>query len=289
MTTVEPHVIATTDGSERSFRVLPHAAALATATGLPLAVLRVIGAPQVDLTRFPDADPRVHRDAIEARGSVDAGLQQLAIEAETLVVRRHERETVHHAIIRSATAQAALVIAMDSRGAGSLVRHAAIGSITLQVVRRSHLPVLVTGPAVAEPGPPGHYRILCVSDATPEAENILRALASLLARPTASAELMRVDEMSPKAVSPSRRASLAREMEALKRLLPWQDDIPVHIEPIGREGLAGRIVDLAMEHRVQAIGIATGGHSALRRLARGSLAVQIVEQSPLPVILTHSG
>ena len=138
------------DGSETSEAVLPHVAALAECTGARVVLLRVITQPMYETvfgdtvlnhtTPLPeDTGTRSHAEGYLQRIAFDYfdNRDQIAYE----VCAGPVAET----ILDYAAGIEADVIAMSTHGRSGLARMV-IGSVADEVVRRSHLPVLLVHP-----------------------------------------------------------------------------------------------------------------------------------------------
>jgi nucleotide-binding universal stress UspA family protein len=191
-------VLATNDGSERSARVLPHAARLAGALDAPLAVIRI-----VEHREDPAACERELRATCSTR--VPA--------AKPVLATCGEGEGTADAIVRVAEDLGAAILAMDSRGRGA-VRNALLGSVTMGVISRSDLPVLVTAQrAVPEP-PTGDYRLVITDDGSPAALDVIRALRPALETGRLPVSLVRFYE--PRLADAGEVAELRRAREEVE-------------------------------------------------------------------------
>ncbi len=77
---------------------------------------------------------------------------------------------------------------------------------------------------------------------------------------------------------------------ARERLERWLPGDAVGESPVARArsgNIPADIVDIAVELDVDAIALATHGFKSARRILRGSVALAVLERSPVPVILAH--
>jgi nucleotide-binding universal stress UspA family protein len=275
MSTNKP-VVVTTDGSAHSHRVLPHAALLAKALEAPLVLLQMLDESESDADR--------------AREAGQETLARLGIEGEARVEEREGRERMAEALLRVAEGLDAAVLAIDSRGHGAL-RHALHGSVALDVLRTTKLPLLVSGPnlelAAAEASP---YRIVATSDGSRPAETLLREVATLTEGSGCEVTLLRVHEHEPGGQDNAAAVQACRdELEAARGLLPAS----LKVETVVREIPRGAGVDTAIIEWAQALGahalaMSTHGHSAKRHVVMGSVSLTLLGRSPLPMLLSRA-
>jgi nucleotide-binding universal stress UspA family protein len=268
-------VLVTTDGSAHSHRVLPHAALLAGALGTPLTLLQVLDKAGEDFER--------------AVAEATSTLTRLGLDGEVVVEARESREGAAEAILRVAAGRGASVLALDSRGHGSL-RHALQGSVALDVLKTATLPLLVSGPNLelaAQAARP--YRIVATSDGSPASAAALRGLASL-AGEGFELTLLRVHEDEPAGIGNEDAVQACRdELEAARRLLPPSLPVETVVQEIRRgAGVDTAIIEKAREVGAHAIAISTHGHSARRHVVMGSVALTLLGRSPLPLLLTRA-
>jgi len=285
------NILVTTDGSQPSRRVLSHALRFAAACGGRITFLRVLN-PLLDLAgeRATNVETATARVREEWRAALESSLAASGIEGTALVAIQRHGEDTHDTILRAAAEEKAGIIAIHSRGAGAL-RHALLGSVAMGVLGGSERPLLLTGEHVEAPSHDGPYRLLMTSDGSSSSLAIVRALPPLIEGRDVSITLMRVCE--PRSGRPGPEAeeeSCRRQLESVRQLLP--------------AGLAGEcdcvaaaydqptaqvIVETALGAGADAIAMATHGHGALHHLLAGSVALDVLGRSTLPVILARSG
>ncbi|MCC7363510.1 MAG: universal stress protein [Dehalococcoidia bacterium] len=276
-------LVATTDGSARSFCVFPHAARLADACGLELCVLHVVD-DTADRTAFPsDAPFRTARQMAEAYESISEELRRLGIEASIETQVKPPAVRMDQALLDAAVNLGAVALAMDSRGQG-LVRTAVAGSTALRVLAESHMPVLMTagiGPPEPKPGP---YEIMACTDGSARADAIGPALALLFRGASASIAVLQVADEEP---------GLAGALDVAAHLPRWfAPETPVRTVRYGdlsaaRGTVAGNIAAAAAEAGVDVLALATRGFRLSHRIARGSTGIAVLGQSPVPVLFAH--
>ena len=282
-------ILVTTDGSERSLCVLPHAARFATATGAELTLVRVLD-PRTDAAGevAPHLEEALERVRARWRDELAGVLAARAISGGVHVAERKWGEDVPATIHRAADELGATLLAMDSRGTGA-IQHALFGSVTLGVISKAGLPVMTLGGCPPLPGYDGAYHLLITSDGSADARSVLTGLAGVLAPGGIRVTLLEIAIM--KALEPEAEA----EARALASLQPLIDRLPpgIEAEAVARvvppgAGVDAAIAAAARELRADAIASATHGHSARRHLVAGSTALGVVKLAEVPVILVKS-
>jgi nucleotide-binding universal stress UspA family protein len=282
-------ILVTTDGSERSLCVLPHAARFATATGAELTLMRVLD-PRTDASG--DIAPSLEEALVQVRerwtAELGAVLAERGIAGETHIAERKWGEDIPTTIHRAADETAATLLAMDSRGTGA-IRHALFGSVTMGVISKADLPVMSLGGCPPLPGYDGIYHLLITSDGSPDARSVFAGLGEVLAPAKVKVTLLQVVVMQ--ALEPEAEA----EARGLSELRPLLERVPAGVEaaamarvipPAG--GIDTAIAGAAADIRADAIATATHGHSARRHLVAGSTALGVVKLADVPVILVKS-
>jgi nucleotide-binding universal stress UspA family protein len=268
-------VLVTTDGSAHSHRVIPHAALLATALDAPLTLLQLLDAQQ--------------NDAARAEAEATAELKRLGIEAGVLIESREGREKTSDAILRTAARLNAAVLAIDSRGHGAL-RHMLHGSVALDILKTATLPLLVSGPNLELAGPEAaQYRVVATSDGSPASDALLMELGAL-AGDAFSVTLLRVHEHEPRSLDDDAALQVCHdELEAARKLLPESLSVETSVREIPRgAGIDTAIIEKAQEIGAHAIAMSTHGHSARRHMVMGSVAMNLLGRSPLPLLLARA-
>jgi nucleotide-binding universal stress UspA family protein len=275
MNTKKP-VVVTTDGSAHSHRILPHAALLAEALQAPLILLQVLDLPEPDGAR--------------ATAEAAATLSRLGIEGEVMVEPPGADEKTAEAILRVVSRYEAAVLAMDSRGHGSL-RHALHGSVALDVLRSVNLPLLVSGPtldlAASQAAP---YRIVATSDGSGASKAVLNALSTFATTERFHVTLLRVHEQEPAGRGDEAAIQACREeLGAARGLLPASLAVETLVRQIPRgAGVDTAVIETAKEIGAHALAMSTHGYSARRHVVMGSVAMTLLGRSPLPLLLARA-
>jgi nucleotide-binding universal stress UspA family protein len=283
-------VVLTTDRSERSWRIVPHAARLARATERGLVALHVMLRPAAAEV---DADRAWFEHEMAATGiasELETALQHVEPHATVVVGHPRRDESLHAAILRQANEQHALALALDSRGAG-LVRRVVLGSVAVELIERSHLPVLVTGDAVKAPATSSDdagYTIVAGCDGSAASEDAVRVLGPLLHGASVRLVLVRIDEEARgEVIGPARREALEAELRRAARHLPRDVAPEFLVFPAGSAAVHNALIAVAGREGAAAIAVSTRGPSALQRSVTGSTPLALLQRSPLPVFLTH--
>jgi nucleotide-binding universal stress UspA family protein len=171
----------------------------------------------------------------------------------------------------------------------------------------SRIPILTLIPGLAEPGflfkeVVMFQKILVPLDGSPAAEQALPLAAQLADRFAGDLLLVRV---IPAAVHPPARFSMADTEVWLARHGREKQEAEAYLDQLARspelhavgarwlvcEGsdVPARVLETVQEHALDAIVIATRGRSGIARLLLGSVAQQIVERSPVPVVVAPTG
>lgn len=266
------NILVTTDGTEQSLCILPHAARIAEALGAGLVLGRVLD----------------KGDAASVRSELQNALQSHQVTGDALVIERRQGEDVAAAIHRAADELPAGMLAMASRGRGA-IKHAIFGSVSLDVVARADLPVMVLTGCPPASRQDDVFHVLVTYDGSPDARSVFEMLVPLLVAGRTRVTLLEVAVMSALETESEAAERVRPGLEALAARIP--DDIPCNVEirvvpPAA--GIDTAIAVTAKELGVDAIASATHGHSARRHLVTGSVAQGVVKQSEVPVILVKS-
>ncbi|MCA9831090.1 MAG: universal stress protein [Dehalococcoidia bacterium] len=283
-------IVVSTDGSERSLHVLPHAARLARAMDEPLALLRVLD-PRVDCASELVPSLREATRLVSARWKqeLQATLEANGVRGEALVPVRLHGEEIHDAVIGGAAEAGASIIAIDTRG-GGMLRHALLGSVAMGIIGHTQLPVMLTGPEVDSPTIGNPYHLFVTSDGSTAAAAVIPVIAPIVAAARARVTLWTA--YIPRTGDISSEVELGLAHDQLRKMaegLPPGTTVDIQVEK-GQwpGGVAGRAVERALASGATALAISSHGHSARYHLLAGSVALDIVNRSPLPVIMSRA-
>ncbi len=137
------------DGSEASEAVLPHVTTLAQSLNAQVVLLRVVTAPVYEFSRPDFVPPLAPRDTYpDLFAQADGYLQRVAFDmfpSNLQVAYEVSGGPIADSILDMADALDVDLIAMSTHGRGGLARMV-LGSVADEIVRRSHLPVLLIRP-----------------------------------------------------------------------------------------------------------------------------------------------
>lgn len=284
-------IVATTDGSGVSEAVLPHAASLAAALDADLMVVRVLS-PALDAGDVfaPDLAAAVRITSERWQADLSAQLAALNVQAEPLIEVRRHRDEIHDTVLRVIAEQGANVAALSSRGSNA-VRHALLGSVALNVLGRTTVPLLLAGQHIKPPAAgAAAYHILLTTDGSEDALQAVDSVVQLSQHEAVEVSLLKVH--IPQAGDRGEAAEVAAAGEHLEELRSRFPDpgrvrtVVRTIVPLG--GVDTAILDVATELGASAIAMASHGHSRRYHVFMGSVALGVLGQSSLPVLLVRS-
>ena len=291
-------ILVTTDGSGRSWVVIPHAARLAAAIDGELVLARVLD-PRLDCDNAVTLSLNDAVRIVSERWSHEltarlaeakvGGRVVVCVRGQPTVGVRGQHEEIRDSILRVAKEERADILSMSS-GGSSVVRHALLGSVAMGVLGRTPLPMLVAGERVEGVGS-GEYHIIVTSDGSPDAARALEATIPLCVHPSVRVTLLRVLAATPEDPGNAADAvAVADELEQLRQRFPVPANVRTMvrtIDPLG--GVDTAIVNAASMLGASAIAISTHGHSAKYHVFMGSVALGVLRQSPVPLLLVRSG
>ena len=284
-------ILVSTDGSDRSLTVLPHAGRLAKALGAQLVLCRVLD-PRVDAADVvaPKLEDAVAQ--VESRWKSDLVdvLHQAGLDGEAVVPQRNWSKGIEDAIHETADEVGAVAIAMASRGGGA-IRHALLGSVAMGVISRADLPIFVLSDKAEAPGASDSpYHILVTSDGSADSRSVFDGLKPLLLPGRVRLTLFEAAVMAAREPESEARARVLAELNTLATGLPQGVDVECLVDVLPADSnVAPVILKAAKERQVDAIASATHGHSAMRHAVAGSVALGVVKEAAVPVILVKSG
>jgi nucleotide-binding universal stress UspA family protein len=265
------------DGTEHAQRVLPHAEALAAATGGRLVLMEAA-----------EGHALYEQDAPLARRTALATAEQYLAELER---REWGRGLPAEHVVIEGPPTAAILGAAETRHADMIVMatHArrgldrlVTGSVAEGVLRRSPVPVVLVPPGAAAPLPSvGTLRVLVPLDGSRLAEAALATLAELVPAARLDLLLLRVAEPPDRVVArrPPASQGVAARMRAAGALVTAE-------VRFGRDP-AETIAAVARERTCHLIAMATHGRSGLARLLLGSVAAATLARATVPVLLVR--
>ncbi len=270
------NILVTTDGSEQSLCILPHA----------LRIARLLDA---DVTLAQVFEPAWHPAAPSERDALlKTVLRTHGVTGDVLSVEQPKGESVAGAIHRAADAIDAAAIAISTHGRGAIA-HAILGSVALDVVAKADLPVMVLTGCPPAPTGDGPLHLLVTFDGSEDAQRAVAGLKRLLVPGRVKVTLFEVAVMSALETESEAEARVRGPLERLADSLPDGVECDVRIQVVPpAAGVDTAIAVTAKDLAVDAIAMATHGHSARRHLVAGSVALGVVKQAEVPVMLVRS-
>jgi nucleotide-binding universal stress UspA family protein len=140
--------------------------------------------------------------------------------------------------------------------------------------------------------------VIVTLDGSRGAQAALKPAADLARRLGTSLVLLHIHRPSARVANifddRERERAIARELdqwrEELRRMAAGISDVPVTVDvrPLGDLFyLADAIVEAVKDHRAEYVVMSTRGESAIRHLVMGSVAMDVVAHSPVPVVLVR--
>lgn len=233
-------------------------------------------------------------EAIEAvkgtwREEMERALAAHGVEAETSIPLRLHGEELDDTVLRAAHEVEASIIAIGTQGS-SILRRTLLGSLAVGVLRKTEVPLLLTGPAVEPPSRGGAYRVLFTSDGSPAAEAALPVFAPIFTAARAEVTLFQaVPPLTGISGGPVDVAPARARLDELAGSLGEGVRSTVEVTAIRTAAeAAGAILARAAARGVDVIAMSTHGHSARHHVLAGSVAMEILQKSPRPVLVARA-
>ena len=249
-------VIVGTDGSQRALRAVPVGTRVAAAFGCPLEL--------------------VHVPAAEDRDGLDNGGAQVV----------PGTDPAGALVTLAAETDPSGLLCLSSRGRSAL-GEVVFGSVTAQVLRTLHAPLLVTGPALVEPHERWRRLLVCL-DGSDTSATILPVATAWAHRLDLEVRLLHV--AYPYGEAPAGEFGLAEEERAAARQLEAaaaelaSAGLTVHRSIEEHTQPAVGIAERASRGGADLIALATHGRTGLARLVAGSVALEVVRRVDVPVL-----
>jgi nucleotide-binding universal stress UspA family protein len=234
---------------------------------------------------------RAARFEVEVVAAVPPGLSEITTDA---FLRRRAAEAAARGagpVLRSTLASGhtarllaehlradSTMVALATRGRGP-VGETVLGSVSEELMRISPVPLLMVGPD-GEASSAGYDRIVVALDGSPTAERVLpdaELLAGLLGAEVVLMELLDSSASSPEEAETTYLARLAEGLQLPEGRVSWQT--------LQGRNPADAILEVADRKPGTIIAMGTHGRTPLRRLTKGSVAVDVVRRALGPVLL----
>jgi nucleotide-binding universal stress UspA family protein len=265
------HIVVPIDGSEESWRAIQVGAALALQADADMQVLHVTEQ-DVDLTRT------------ELRTLLDDHLRELhgdACPTTTLTVVPIDGDVVT-TITEFIDSHPGSTLVMSTIGRGRAA--ALVGSVAEQVVRTTFGPIVAVGPHVDPESARFTGEFIVAVDGSHASETSLPLAAAwgitLGARPWVVAVGEPIDDASSDSIDSAYPSRLAKELQA-------ESHHDVEFEVLYNDDPAEALGDFAHDIDAAFIVMSTHARTGMARFVNGSVAMDVVRHSTIPVVLHH--
>jgi len=285
------------DGSAGAEQALPYAERLTRCTGSRLLLARI-----APVTRWNAAgsgrliwphlyDEAIARERDEAQSYLNTCAGRLAEHGVTVetIAPTGDPETLALAI--EADVRVVLLV-MASHGRTG-VAHMALGSIAETLIRKGRRPVLVVHPQETVDGEAPLARALVPLDGSPLAEESFHIVRQFAGSVFHQVTLLRVIALdAPASEADEAREALQRSQAALSAAIDnaaaaSNDATRCEVASMIAYGDAATHIDQVARRVGDVIVMTTHGRTGLARLAMGSVAEQVLQTSPVPLLLTR--
>jgi nucleotide-binding universal stress UspA family protein len=303
-------VLVPLDGSELAERTLGTAADLAAKLAASLVLVTILGKTEAGKPGpgTSAASERARGAAAQPGESPEAGAQRyLEGRAAQLAISGGVRSLVRFgdaasAIVEAATAEAADMIAMTTRGRSGLAR-GLLGSVTDRVIQISQAPVLVMRPETAAPSgqtarPFSH--VVVPLDGSQRAETALPLAGELARAYRATLDLVRVVSLLqvgyaaelyvPAAgYDPYSREELEKDAaEYLERVATTERGKGLTVDcHVSYGNPRAQVVEIVSGMPDSLIALTTRGHTGATRWVLGSTADGLIRTAPVPTLVVR--
>jgi nucleotide-binding universal stress UspA family protein len=310
---MQRHILVPLDGSELAETVLPHAIALARATGSMLTVVLVVAARPAEPLIWPGNSSGAHGTPYgEEAVTTHAYLEQVAarLQAAGVAVRTEvlEGDPATRILARAGWYPSTELIAMATHGRSGLDRWI-VGSVAEKVLHAAPIPLLlVRGAMPNEVHAPVTYRTILVAlDGSRFAEQALDEAKRIAAATGAAIVLMSAIEAPPPELMDLSDTgcaeagiipiwTLADRQAEVERITRYLAEMDVRLRSDGlqvrRELAYGKpadaILTVAHEQQADLLVLATHGRTGMERLWLGSVALTVVHRVQRPVLLVRA-
>jgi nucleotide-binding universal stress UspA family protein len=178
------------------------------------------------------------------------------------------------------------LLCLASRGQ-TAISEALFGSVTAHVIRDLHAPLLVVGPSVLEPSRAWRRMQVCL-DGSVNAAGVLPSVESWATALDLEVELVHVGYPLDGLRGPDRRlppeeVEAAEQLQASVRQLQ-SAGVRASGRTIEHTHAAEALADCAVSWDADLLALATHGRTGLARLLMGSVALDLVRRSTVPVL-----
>lgn len=265
-------IIVPLDGSGSSERALGVAASLSKRSGASVIL-------------FTDNEPGV---PVDVDAYMDLAATRFGITAEHRSSRSHD---VGGSLAAIAANHCDSLIVMGSRGPTGF-DEVIIGSVTAATLHATDAPVLLLGPHLADLSENDVFYeniIMCV-DGSAESEAILPAVQQLAQAIDARVTIVQVVDLEEVERAKGALREPLNELVYVRRLAQTLIDQGVRVtyDVVHDARASDAILNFSRTQSSPIIAMATHGHTGLRRVAMGSVAMHVVRRATCPVLVTRT-
>jgi nucleotide-binding universal stress UspA family protein len=307
------HIAVPLDGTRESHTALHWAVTIARVAACPVNLVTVAFPPVygselygASVAGATDVERMMHDAEQLLRGIADE-IEALGVRATATVLQGAVPSTLADHLHATAT-DLVVMTTHDRRRLEQLL----LGSVSHEVIRHVHAPVLLVREGGGEPPPvttgAAVRHILVPQDGSSFSAQILPHAATLAEVMRAEVTLLGVQQPAVAAASPGLgtppdvpriptpvidSGSDDERAESFSRLLQRAAEplrargLPVRVEVLVDAQPAHAIVEYAKRHDVDLVAMTTHGHGALKRRVVGSVSETVLRATPTPVLMYH--
>lgn len=266
---IEQIVIAA-EGTERDIAAVPVGVAIARQLGIPATLLSVVAGENIVET---------HRMALTSRFAA------LGTDGFTIEVRAHNDAA---SCIVEALRERDGALGCLSTHARSPVGELVLGSIAEQVVRETHMPLLLIGPEMSRTWSPGIRTILLCVDTSALSEALVPTAAELATRTGANLLLIEMlGTIRASAKGPSDVAGESSYLHQVADRLKHDYGLQPSWEVLHGDDPGSAIAEYAHGLPGVLIAMATHGRSGLAQVISGSVSHRTLQLADCPVLVAR--
>ena len=291
-------VIVPLDGSAFAENALPAAAMLAREFGATLCLVHVhVPMPPAHLFEVPlvaeanfeaEVQNRIHEYLVTVADQYKAPGQKIETSYSTGNVVPELRTAIEK--------HSGDLVVMTTHGRGGMARFW-IGSTADQLVRETHVPILLLRPeseTAADLAQPNFQRVLVTLDGSRESEQILPHAIALGQPGCTEMRLLRVVSPRVPIIYPAPRIETRRSDDLEQQALTYLGGIATDLEPnrvrvtvdvITHLNPAMAVLEYAKRESIDLIAMATHGRGGVRRMLLGSVADKVLRGAMTPMLL----
>lgn len=157
-----------------------------------------------------------------------------------------------------------------------------LGSVSAHVMQHSTGPVLIVGPGFRpEPSPPRYRRLMVCLDGSPRAAAVLPAAQRCAQHADLDVDLVHVASPSE---DPAARQALHEHLTGAQRTLR-SAGLTTSSQMIDADEPAAAIADLLADDPATIVVVGSHGRTGVARMLIGSVTMDLIERSPVPLLI----